>query len=149
MVLVKDFLNPGFIRFLECDDKADCLKTLIEAISESDNILDKEAFSRAVFAREEIMSTGLGLGIAIPHVKIPEVSDLTIAVGIHRKGVEWEALDGKPVQLIFLIAGSADQHQVYLQTVAKLMLVLKNGKRREQLKSATRAEEVFELFKTV
>lgn len=149
MVLVKEFLQPKFIKFLNCSQKSDCLSSLIETISESDNIIDKEAFSRAVFDRENIMSTGLGLGIAIPHVKIPEVSDLTIAIGIHSEGVEWEALDGEPVQLIFLIAGSADQHQTYLQTVAKLMLVLKNAKRREQLKSAQKAEEVMALFSTV
>ena len=149
MVIVKDYLKPEYVVFLDCPDKKGCLDRMIEVISESPNIEDGEAFRKAVFAREEIISTGLGLGIALPHVKIPEVKDLTVAIGIHHQGVDWESLDNEPVHIIFLIAGSEAQHTLYLQTVAKIMLILKNTRRREQLLEARKAENVLALFETV
>lgn len=149
MVIVNELLDSRYICFLEGGTKEACLNTLIDLLVQSENITDAEAFRKAVFEREEIVSTGIGLGIALPHVKIPEVKDMTIAVGIHAAGINWDALDGQPVHIIFLIAGSSDQHRTYLQTVSKIVLVLKNARRREQLIETRSAEDVLSLFQTV
>jgi len=149
MVFVKEVLDAQFITFLDCKNKENCLNALIDLLVQSPNIENEAEFRKAVFDRESIMSTGIGLGIALPHVKIRNVKDITVAVGIHRKGVDWEALDGEPVHIIFLIAGSEDQHRTYLRTVSKIVLVLKNAKRREQLIAAENAEEILSLFQTV
>ncbi|NQT25645.1 PTS sugar transporter subunit IIA [candidate division KSB1 bacterium] len=149
MVSVKELLDARYVTFLDCETKDECLNTLVDLVSQSENISDEPAFRKAVFERESIFSTGIGLGIALPHVKIPEVKDMTVAVGIHAKGVYWDSLDGEPVHIIFLIAGSSDQHRIYLQTVSKIVLVLKNAKRREQLIVAKSPEEIISLFHTV
>lgn len=149
MVYVHPLLQVEFIKFIESDRKEDVLRTLIQVISKSPNIVDGDIFQKAVFDREAIMSTGLGLGIAIPHVKIPEVKDLTIAVGISKEGIEWEALDGEPVHIIFLIAGADDQHELYLRTLSKIVLVLKNPERRKKIIAADNVETVIRLFQNV
>ena len=86
---------------------------------------------------------------AIPHVKISAVQDLTIAVGISKKGIEWEALDGQPVHIVFLIAGSDDQHDLYLRTLSKIVLVLKNKSRREKIVEAEDVGTVIQLFQNI
>ncbi|MBN2104457.1 PTS sugar transporter subunit IIA [bacterium] len=149
MVYVHPLLRAEYIKFVESGQKPDVLKSLIDVISKSPNITNRDVFQKAVFDRESIMSTGIGLGIAIPHVKIPEIKDMTIAVGISKQGIEWDALDGQPVHIIFLIAGSADQHDLYLRTLSKIVLVLKNPARREKITAAVSAEEVIRLFQNV
>jgi len=149
MVYVHPLLSAEYIQFVESDNKSDTLRILIELISKSPNITNRDQFQKAIFERESIMSTGIGLGIAIPHVKIPEVKDLTIAVGISKHGIEWDALDGQPVHIIFLIAGSADQHALYLRTLSKIVLVLKNSVRRKKIITAVNAEEVIRLFQNI
>ncbi len=146
MVYLKDYLDPRFVVFLEDESKEDVLNHMIDVLSQSENILDKDVFRKAVFAREEIISTGIGLSIAIPHVKIPEVKDFTIAIGVSKKEIEWNAIDNKPVQVIFLIAGASDQHQTYLRILSKIVLVLKKADRREKLLSAKNAEDVLNQF---
>jgi PTS system nitrogen regulatory IIA component len=119
---------------------------MIENLSGSPNVLDRKAFHKAVWDREKIMSTGIGLGIAIPHVKIKEVKDITVGIGISKAGIAWEALDNKPVHAVFLIAGAEDQHDIYLRLLAKIILVLKKTERRQRLFSAANAEQVVEVF---
>lgn len=149
MVYVNELLDARYVTFLNEETKEDCLNTMTDLLAESENITDPVAFRKAVFDREEIMSTGIGLGIALPHVKIPEVRDICVAVGIHANGVNWDSLDGQPVHIVFLIAGSPDQHRTYLQTVSKIVLVLKNAKRRKQMIRAKSVEEILSLFRTV
>jgi PTS system nitrogen regulatory IIA component len=147
MIYVSKFLNKDFVKFVKTQEKIDVLNELIDRIVISSNILDKECFRKAVFAREEIISTGIGLGIAIPHVKINEVKDITICIGICRSGIEWKAIDNQPVHIIFLIAGAADQHELYLRILSKIILVLKKKERREKIVKADNADDILKLFK--
>jgi len=68
--------------------------------------------------REKIVSTGIGMGVAIPHAKLTSVEDFFIAIGILSKGVQWNALDGGPVRLIFMIGGPDDKQTAYLQILS-------------------------------
>jgi PTS system nitrogen regulatory IIA component len=149
MVYVHQLLNKNTICFLDAETKSDAINALVDLIDNSPNVTDREAFRKAVFDREAIMSTGLGLGIAIPHVKISAVKDLTIAVGISKKGIEWEALDGEPVHIIFLMAGSEDQHEIYLRTLSKIVLLLKNQTRREKIIAANDIDTVLDQFHNI
>ena len=149
MVYVNRYLNPDYIRFLEASTKKEALEAMIDMLAESPNIEDKKAFHEAVFKRESVMSTGIGMNIAIPHVKIKEVADICVAIGICKNGIDWDSMDGEPVRIIFLFAGSEDQHELYLQTLSKIMLVLKNQRRREQMIAANSVEEIVKLFENV
>lgn len=146
MVYLKEYLDPRYVAFLEDDSKEDVLNHLIEILAVSDKILDKDIFRKSVFDREAIMSTGIGLGIAIPHVKIPEVKDFTIAIGVCKNEIQWHAIDNKPVQIVFLIAGASDQHETYLRILSKIVLVLKKADRREKILNAKNAKDVIEQF---
>lgn len=149
MIYLSSYLNSSHVIFLEKTDKKSVLNRLIDCLISSPNIENKDLFRKAVFDREKIMSTGIGLGIAIPHVKIKEVKDITICIGVSQKGIDWDAIDNQPVHVIFLIAGAADQHELYLRILSKIILVLKKKDRREKLVEVQKAEEVLELFKNL
>lgn len=149
MVYMHSLLKAEQIQFLSSSSKEGVLEELIQLISQSPHILDEKAFGKAVFERESIMSTGIGLGLAIPHVKVKSVTDLTLAVGISKSGIEWGSLDGQPVHIIFLIAGSEDQHELYLRILSKIILVLKNEKRRKKIIEANDVQTIIDQFQTV
>ena len=149
MIYLRDYLDPSYVVFLEETEKESALNRLVDCISSSPNIEDKEVLRKAVFNREKIISTGIGLGIAIPHVKIKEVKKLTICIGISKEGIDWAAIDNKPVYTIFLIAGPAEQHELYLKILSKIILVLKKKERREQILKAEKPDEILKLFKNL
>ena len=149
MVYVHPLLETQFIKFLEADTKDAALDEMIQMMSDSPNISDEKSFRKAVFDREALMSTGLGLGIAIPHVKIKSIKDISIGIGIHKKGLDWDALDGEAVHIVVMIAGSDTQHDTYLRTLSKIVLVLKNKKRREKMIQSSTPEEIVTLFENI
>ncbi len=146
MIYLKQYLDPAHVVLLEEENKDGVLNGMIDRLVSSPNILDDEIFRKEVFKRERIISTGIGLGIAIPHVKIKEVKDITICVGVSKKGIEWGALDNQPVHIVFLIAGAADQHELYLRLLSKIVLVLKNAVRRDKIIQAKNGNDVLDLF---
>jgi PTS system nitrogen regulatory IIA component len=98
--------------------------------------------------REKIVSTGIGLGVAIPHAKMAGYDDFFIAIGIQEgRGIEWYSLDGSHVHLIFMIGGPASRQTEYLNILSKLTLAIKDSERRQSLLKATSARQVIDLFK--
>ena len=98
--------------------------------------------------REETLSTGIGMGIAIPHAKIEDCEEFFIAIGIQQgNGIEWNSIDGLDVKLIFLIGGPKELHQEYLTLLSKLTQTIKDEKTRQGLLQAKNPAEVIEFFK--
>lgn len=106
--------------------KREALAALVAATAQNPAISDPEAFERAVFDREAVMSTGIGDGIAIPHVRIPEITSPTLGVGISKTGVDFDALDNKPVNVMVLFATPQGSDKEYLGLLAQVMLSLRN-----------------------
>ena len=106
--------------------KHDALEALIEAVSTNPVVKDVAAFRRAVYEREGIMSTGIGEGIAIPHVRIPEITEATLGVGIAPAGIDFDTLDNKPVHVLVLFATPAGSDKEYLRLLAQVMLSLRD-----------------------
>lgn len=106
--------------------KHDALETLITAVSKNPVVQDAEAFRRAVFEREAVMSTGIGGGVAIPHVRIPGITAPTLGIGIAPKGVEYNTLDNKPVQILVLFATPEGADKEYLSLLAQVMMSLRS-----------------------
>ncbi|MDR1836414.1 MAG: PTS sugar transporter subunit IIA, partial [Treponema sp.] len=97
--------------------------------------------------REELMSTAIGCGIAIPHVRLSSVTDLVVSVGISRTDiVDFHPLDDEPVRLVFMIAAAHNQHAYYLQTLSWFSARLKNRELRDCLLSAQTPQEVYDLL---
>ncbi len=126
--------------------KRDILEEMIEVISQAPEVTDKKAFFDAILEREKIMSTGIGIGIAVPHVKIPAVKDFVMALGRVPGGVDFDSLDGKPVYLVIMIGASAKQKDQFLRVLAKVSLLFKNEEFRRAVMNASGPEEVMALF---
>ena len=90
-----------------------------------------------MFEREELMSTGIGRGIGVPHVRLRSVSTLVMAVAVNRRDLEdYTSLDERPVRVVCMVAARHDQHAQYLKTLAAISTVLKDDARRAALLSA-------------
>lgn len=123
------------------NNKQDALKNIINLIAETGNIIDKKEYEKVVFKREEQGTTGIGDGIAIPHGKSNAVKRATLAAMVFPDGVEFDSLDNKKVNLMFLIAVPEDKDNTHLEVLSRLSALLMNEKLREKLKNAKTAEE--------
>jgi PTS system nitrogen regulatory IIA component len=145
MVHLRDYLDARRIALLAGGGKEEALLRLIE-LSRSDALInDFDRFRQEVLKRESIVTTGIGMGVAIPHVKSRYVKSFFITVGVFQQGIDWDALDGQPVYIVFLIGGPED-HQQYLQILAKLTLIIRNEEKRRAIITAATAEDVLEQF---
>lgn len=106
----------------------------------------RELALEAVLAREARQSTGLGGGIAIPHGTCPEVEEVTAALGIHRAGIEFDAIDEQPVQLVILLLVPPNRFQAHIRTLAGIARVLNDSRLRELLIAAPDAGSVIDLL---
>jgi fructose PTS system EIIBC or EIIC component len=105
-VLLTDLLTPERIKIpLEARTKDELLRELVSVITHADRIDDADDVLRAVRDREAVLSTGIGNGVAIPHGKSSAVPELRMAAGCTAEPVDFDALDGNPVRLFFLLAG--------------------------------------------
>lgn len=142
------FLEDGVICFLESGHRDEALKTLVEALRVAGKIPDSNAFFEAIIKREKIVSTGIGMGVAIPHAKLEGFDHFFVAIGIQKlkEGIEWNALDGAPVKLVFMIGGPANQQTEYLQILSRLTTAIKDEERRKNILTASDATEVIAFF---
>lgn len=106
--------------------KHDALEKLIDVVAQNPAVTDAAAFRRAVHEREAVTSTGIGGGIAIPHVRIPEITAPTLGVAIVTKGVDFEAIDNNPVHIMVLFATPKGADKVYLGLLAQVMQALRD-----------------------
>ena len=143
---ISDYLDPRLVLFLESEKRDEALLELVALLNDTSKLKSAELFYQALQKREQFLSTGIGLGVAIPHAKLEGYDTFFIAIGIHKKGIEWNALDGAPVRLIFMIGGPDNQQTEYLKILSLLTMAIKNEERRKKMIKATSAQEVLELF---
>lgn len=150
MAKIIKYIHPDQILFLTLETHDDVIGALIDALNKKGRLKDAEAFKQAIIEREKIVTTGIGMGVAIPHAKLPGYNDFFIAIGILGKGVEgvdWKAIDNEAVRLIFLIGGPDDKQTEYLQILSALTMALKDEDRRKKLLATHQPEEVMALFR--
>jgi PTS system nitrogen regulatory IIA component len=146
-VTITRYLTPRLITFLTHSKRDEVLRDLIETLEKEGKLQDKESYYQAILEREKIVSTGIGMGVALPHAKMEGYEDFFIAVGIQQKqGIEWNALDGNPVRLIFMIGGPTHKQTEYLHLLSQLTLAIKDEERRKKLLKAKTPEEIIALF---
>lgn len=126
--------------------KEDAINKMVELMCKSGKICDKEEYRKKVFAREEEGSTGIGEGIAIPHAKCDAVSKPGLAAMVIKDGVEFDALDGEPVHLIFLIAAPNTKDNVHLDVLSKLSVMMMDENFSNSLKQAKSVEEFLKII---
>ncbi|MDR2080122.1 MAG: PTS sugar transporter subunit IIA [Treponema sp.] len=146
-VQVGNIISPDRVVFLDFSAKRDALLALADNLARAPQIKNRQELAQEILKREELMSTAIGRGIAIPHVRLVSVTDLVVSVGISRVDVQdFPALDDQPVRLIFMIAAAYNQHAYYLQTLSFFSDRLKNTGLRNALLAAPDAKEVYTLL---
>lgn len=131
---------------LEATTKDAALVELVSAVGSSDAVESPDDLLTAVREREKLLSTGIGLGIAIPHARIASVNEFVVAVGRRRAGIDFGSIDGKPVQIVVLIAGPQDAQKSYLELLAQLSKRLKLEDVRDAVIDSTSPAEVVALL---
>ena len=146
-VAISNYLDARLVRFLNVDSRDDALAQLIQLLENEGKLKNTQVFHDAILEREKIVSTGIGLEVAIPHAKLQGYDEFFIAIGIQgKKGIEWNALDGAPVRLIFMIGGPENQQTEYLKILSHLTMAIKNEERRKKLLKTYDARDVIVLF---
>lgn len=132
---------------LEATTKEDVVRELVDLLAAAGKIADTERACAAVLEREAKGSTGLEEGVAVPHGKTTAVKRLTIAIGITPRGIEFDALDGKPSRLFFLLLAPPDQSGPHIEALAEIARMSRSKAFLGTLAAARSAAEVVELFR--
>jgi nitrogen PTS system EIIA component len=142
------YTNKDSIHFLpkNISSSKEAIQFLAFSLSQQHEPLNQEIFEGAVLEREKIVSTGIGMGIALPHARLDNLPNFYVAVGIHKEGLDWHSLDQEPVHIIFLIAGPENQQTAYLKMLSLITTQLKEEPLREKLLSSQSSEEVMKLI---
>ncbi len=144
---IVNYFESSLVEFLDVSTRNEAIDALIELMDATEKLPDRDDFRKAIFEREELISTGIGMGVAVPHAKLKGFKDFFIAVGIQqKKGIEWNAIDKAPVNFIFLIAGPDDRQAEYLKILSQLTALIKDQEVRKQLMNATSTDEVIDIF---
>jgi PTS system nitrogen regulatory IIA component len=142
-----DILSPRSVLVgLQGETKEEIIKELVGSLESGTVVADREKVLQAVIEREKIMSTGIGDGIAIPHGKSDAVTRLAAALGIHKRGVDFEALDGEPAYVFFLLVSPANVSGPHIKALARISRLLKNDDFKKRLISAADAAEIMRLI---
>jgi fructose-specific phosphotransferase system IIA component len=142
-----EMLTEERIIRLKSQDKEGVLRELCEVIARAPEITDKDDFYQAIVEREKILSTGIGLGVAVPHAKIASVKDFVMAVGVSDEPIDFDALDGKPVRIFVLIGSSDAQKDLYVRVLAKVAMMLKNSEVRDRMLKARQPSEIMDILR--
>lgn len=146
---IKDLMiKDAMIMDLQATDKKGAIDEMVQKMYDAGRISDIETYKQGILAREAQTSTGLGDGIAMPHAKNAAVKEATVLFAKSKKGVDYEALDGQPTFLFFMIAAPEGANDTHLQALAALSRLLIDPDFVGKLKEAGTPEEVQELFQT-
>lgn len=147
---IADYLDDRLVAFLDVETRDGAIDILIDLLDERGKLPDKLAFRTAILHREQLVSTGIGMGVAVPHAKLAGLSEFFIAIGIqNKKGIEWNALDKAPVRLIFLIGGPEGRQTEYLQILSLLTSAIKDLDLRREILQLQTGKDVISLFEKV
>jgi len=147
---ITDFLCKEAIEVnLQSTKKKETLKELIDKLGDAKRIKEsaKEKILQALLDREKLGSTGIGQGVAIPHAKTDKVDEIVCAFGTSKKGVDFDALDGEKVFIIFLLIAPQDSAGMHLKVLAKISRLLKDKFFRQALREAGSTNEVVKIIK--
>lgn len=131
---------------LKSSTKSEVLDELIDILDSDEKITDKKAFKEEVLKREEIFSTGIGMGIAIPHGKSGTVKEASIVFGKSPNGIDYDSMDGEPAYLFFLIAVPLGAEDTHLKALSEISRKLMHNDVREKLKEVKTFEEFITIF---
>ena len=145
---LKNLIRQERICLLEDTRKSEVLIHMSElACSTSDEITDLEALKKDIFFREELMSTGIGLGLGVPHLRMEGLSEPVVCIGVQKKGIyDYQSLDEVPVKVVLMILVGTEQHRQYIRILSQLTGMIKNRDLIPQIAEAESAEAVYRIL---
>ena len=144
---IVDLLHPdAIIPDLKSKTKDEALAELADALLKVTGNLDRSEVINVLHERERLGSTGIGDGVAIPHGKLKSLDKLLISFARSSGGVDFDAMDGKPAHLFFLLVAPEESVGVHLKMLARISKILKNPAIRDQLAQASDAQEIYRII---
>jgi fructose-specific phosphotransferase system IIA component len=144
---VSELLKPEFIiSDLKGESKEEIINELVDLFKDDPRVEDIEKVRSAVLEREKVMSTGVGKGFAIPHGKTNAVKEIIGAFGKIKDGIDYESLDGNPVNLVFLLVGKDNLISTHIKLLSRISRLMNKDDFRHRLVEANSAEEIVKLF---
>ena len=147
---LKDFVCfDAVVAELKSTDRDEVIAELIQSLDKAGKLgkAEPDKIIRAVIKRENEASTGMGKGVAVPHVKYSDFNEVVAAVGRSAKGIEFDSLDKKPVYSVILLISPADESEQHLQAMENVFKHLQQEKFRKFLRQSQSVEEIVDLLK--
>ena len=145
---ITDFLNEKAVSAdLKASTKDEVVRELVDILAKAEGIKNREALVKVLLSREALGSTGIGQGVGIPHGKTDSVKKLVAAFGICHQGVNFDALDGEPVYIFFLLVAPEDSAGPHLKALARISRLLKDKFFRESLKALSDEKTILKLIR--
>ena len=143
MIELKKILKKENVCFLQGKSKEEVIDELISLANQSKRIPDIAQFKEALLYREKLMSTGIGYGIAIPHVRVEGIGDPIVIVGVARDGVsDYQSIDQEAIKIVILIAVEKARHKDHIQLLSMFMGKLKEKEIRNQVIGSSNVDDV-------
>lgn len=140
-----DILKREHIKVpLTSQDKKSAIGELVQILAEAHELKDANVLLASVLEREATRTTGIGNGLAIPHGKCAGVDHLVIAIGKPQTPIDFESIDGRPVNLIVLLASPPDQTGPHIQALARISRLMTVDAFRQAMRNATNAQQVYD-----
>lgn len=147
-IRIIDYMDENLISLnLTSKNKEDLLKEVTNLISHSEKIKDSKEILDALQKREQVGSTGIGKGVAIPHAKTEAVESLTIAFGITKDMIDYKSLDNEKVNMFFIFASPLKDSQIYLKVLARISRLIRDEEFRKRIYLCKTAKEIIEVIK--
>ena len=146
-MILTQMLQPGCVRVpLQGRDKRSVINELVDVLDASKLVLNKDIALEAILNREQIRSTGIGYGVAIPHGKCKAVRESVMAIGIAHQPIDFDSIDGKPVSIIALLISPAEQTGQHLKALARINRLMLDEALRNEIQKTNDAEEIWDLL---
>jgi fructose-specific phosphotransferase system IIA component len=140
---IAELLSPETITLdLQAKDVDSAIVELASLLAQTGAVSDLNTYVEAVRTREQHSTTGVGFGVAIPHAKSNGVSRAAVAFGRTASGIDWKAMDGEPVNMVFLIAAPEGANDLHLKALSQLARMLMRDEFRQKLRSAQTPDQV-------
>ncbi|MBN1646508.1 MAG: PTS sugar transporter subunit IIA [Spirochaetales bacterium] len=144
---LKDFISKDSCLLLNSTAKNEVLFELIETAGMLSGIKDTEELKKSILYREQLMSTGIGMGVGIPHVRFPGIDTPVIVLGVQPKTIrDYDSLDNQPVSIVLLILVGEDRHGEYIRLLSMIASRIKDKTLRDKMIKAGSAEQLCALF---
>ncbi len=144
------FCDENLIEFeLSATTKDEAIEELVKLASGSTLVKDADLLQKDVSEREGLVTTGVGYGVAFPHAKTKATKGIVIAFGRKEEGIDFDAIDGKPVKLFFLIAAPEDAIGAHLNVMARLSYMMKVEDKRDKLMAVNSPADLFAILDSV